>query len=132
MVFFIMETTTREDKYFPLGLGRIVERVVARDDDGGRVVVTVGLIGHAAAAAAAAAVIVVGSRDDVGRVAVEDVLQVLQLDARLAMVTPQLGLVHPETYDPSTAESMKTDGANGEGDGHNNDEKHVVFNCYCN
>ena len=127
-----METTTREDKYFPLGLGRIVERVVARDDDGGRVVVTVGLIGHAAAAAAAAAVIVVGSRDDVGRVAVEDVLQVLQLDARLAMVTPQLGLVHPKTYDPSTAEAMKTDGANGEGDGHNNDEKHVVFNCYCN
>ena len=104
MVFFIMETTTREDKYFPLGLGRIVERVVARDDDGGRVVVTVGLIGHAAAA-----VIVVGSRDDVGRVAVEGVLQVLQLDARLAMVTPQLGLVHPKTYDPSTAESMKTD-----------------------
>ena len=109
MVFFIMETTTREDKYFPLGLGRIVERVVARDDDGGRVVVTVGLIGHAAAAAAAAAVIVVGSRDDVGRVPVEGVLQVLQLDARLAMVTPQLGLVHPETYDSSTAEAMKTD-----------------------
>ena len=107
MVFFIMETTTREDKYFPLGLGRIVERVVARDDDGGRVVVTVGLIGHAAAAAAA--VIVVGSRDDVGRVAVEDVLQVLQLDARLAMVTPQLGLVHPETYDSSTAKAVKTD-----------------------
>ena len=105
-----METTTREDKYFPLGLGRIVERVVARDDDGGRVVVTVGLIGHAAAAAAAAAaVIVVGSRDDVGRVAVEGVLQVLQLDARLAMVTPQLGLVHPETYDSRTAEAMKTD-----------------------
>ena len=98
MVFFIMETTTREDKYFPLGLGRIVERVVARDDDGGRVVVT-----------AAAAVIVVGSRDDVGRVPVEGVLQVLQLDARLAMVTPQLGLVHPKTNDPSTAESMKTD-----------------------
>ena len=91
-----METTTREDKYFPLGLGRIVERVV-----------TVGLIGHAAAAAAA--VIVVGSRDDVGRVAVEDVLQVLQLDARLAMVTPQLGLVHPETYDSSTAKAVKTD-----------------------
>ena len=98
MVFFIMETTTREDKYFPLGLGRIVERVVARDDDGRRVVVT-----------AAAAVIVVGSRDDVGRVPVEGVLQVLQLDARLAMVTPQLGLVHPETYDSSTAEAMKTD-----------------------
>ena len=103
-----METTTREDKYFPLGLGRRIEHVVARDDDGGRVVVTVGLIGHAAAAAAAA-VIVVGSRDDVGRVAVEDVLQVLQLDARLAMVTPQLGLVHPETYDSSTAKAVKTD-----------------------
>ena len=93
-----METTTREDKYFPLGLGRIVERVVARDDDGRRVVVT-----------AAAAVIVVGSRDDVGRVPVEGVLQVLQLDARLAMVTPQLGLVHPETYDSSTAKAVKTD-----------------------
>ena len=103
-----METTTREDKYFPLGLGRRIEHVVARDDDGGRVVVTVGLIGHAAAAAAAA-VIVVGSRDDVGRVAVEGVLQVLQLDARLAMVTPQLGLVHPETYDSSTAKAVKTD-----------------------
>ena len=72
-----METTTREDKYFPLGLGRIVERVVARDD--------------------------------VGRVPVEGVLQVLQLDARLAMVTPQLGLVHPETYDSSTAKAVKTD-----------------------